>query len=91
MRGKRIELGTFREVQNAQGDSEYYGFSASSEIGKLINYVRDEYRAKYGVDYKLSRIGKNQWIVHPGTTSDYGVEIVNTASVLFNTRVIRHN
>jgi hypothetical protein len=63
-----------------------WGFRCGSEIAKLIDYIRDEYRAKYGCDYRLRRVGKNQFVAIPGKSS-YGVSYAVEASKLFKTSV----
>lgn len=65
-----------------------WGFRCGSEIAKLIEFVRDEHRAKYGIDYRLRRLGKNRFLVVPGDRSDYGIEYVVEAAQRFRTTVI---
>lgn len=53
-----------------------WGFRPGSEIDKLMDYAREEFRAKYVSDYRLRRIGKNKYVVVGGDHSNYGVNII---------------
>lgn len=84
------------DYDNAKGYADAWGFRLGSQIANLIDYIRDEFRAKYGCDYRLRRIGKNKFEVIPGTHSDgtpatYGIDYAIAASLSgrFKTRVIR--
>ncbi len=64
-----------------------WGFRPKSEIAKLIDYIRDEYRAKYQTDYRLRRLGKNRFLAIPGDCGDYGVKYAVDAAQRFSTAV----
>ena len=68
-----------------------WGFRCGSEIATLMDFIRDKYRAKYGFDYRLRRIGKNRYLVVPGDTSSYGVSFAIEASKEFDTTVTNAN
>jgi len=55
------------DYDNAKGYADAWGFRLGSQIANLIDYIRDEFRVKYGCDYRLRRTGKNKFIVLPGT------------------------
>jgi hypothetical protein len=63
------------------------GYRCGNEIAKLIDFIRDEYRVKYGVEYRLRKIGKNQFLAVPGDQSDLGVSYAVEAAQKFNTSV----
>lgn len=65
-----------------------WGFRCDSEIAKLICYVRDEYRAKYGCDYLLERIGKNKFKVISGHKSSFGIEYILNESKNFGVKIV---
>jgi hypothetical protein len=65
-----------------------WGYRCGSEIAKLIDYIREEYRVKYGCDYRLRRIGKNRFEAIPGKDgSVYGISYAVEASKKFRTTV----
>lgn len=48
-----------------------WGYRNGSNVAKLIDHIRDEYRAKYGMDYRLIRLGKNRYRAIPGNDATY--------------------
>ena len=64
-----------------------WGRRPHSEVALLIDFLRDTRRAKYGVDYRLVRLGKNKFQAVPGDNSDYGVAYAVSDSGKFNTHV----
>lgn len=66
-----------------------WGFRCGSGIANLIGYIRDEYRAKYGCDYRLHRTGKNKFIAVPGDHSSYGVDYVVAHADRFKCQVTK--
>lgn len=67
--------------------TEFYGFRRDSQVARLVDYVCDEFRAKYGCDYRLKRVGKNRFVVVPGDCGDYGVRYVLESVKLFGTTI----
>jgi hypothetical protein len=68
-------------------EASQWGYRCGSEIAKLIDFIRDEYRVKYGVEYRLRKIGKNQFLAVPGDKSDFGVSYAVDAAQKFHTSV----
>jgi len=73
---------------NCRCYASHWGFRCGSKIAKLIEYIRDEHRAKYGTDYRLRRLGKNRFLAVPGDFSSFGVSYAVVASQKFNTSVV---
>jgi hypothetical protein len=71
--------------EDPRGYAAGFGFRCDSEIARLVEYIRAEYRVKYGTDYRLRRIGKNRFRAVPGDFSSCGVSYAVEASKLFNT------
>jgi len=76
------------DYENGKGYAGAWGFRPGSQIALLIEYIREENRAKYGCDYRLQRTGKNKFVAVPGDRSDYGVKYAVAASAKFKTRVV---
>ena len=53
------------------GYANAWGYRNGSNVAKLIDYIRDEHRAKYGLDYRLVRLGKNRYKAIPGNDAAY--------------------
>lgn len=45
---------------------EMWGYRADSGVGKLIDHLYGEHRIKYGINYRLERVGKNKFTVLQG-------------------------
>jgi len=58
-----------------------WGYEPESPVAKLIDFVRDEYRAKYGCDYLLTREGE-AYRVSPGSRSDGSVSLYGESHLL---------
>ena len=63
------------------------GFRMGSAVSKLTMHIREEYRAKYWLDYELKRTGKNRFKVIPGTSGDFGVEYINQYAEQFGVTI----
>jgi hypothetical protein len=57
-----------------------WGYSPRSGAGKLIDFLRDEHRIKYGCEYRLRRIARKHWQVVSGSRSAFGIEYVRIYS-----------
>jgi hypothetical protein len=58
-----------------------WGYEPGSPVCNLIDFVRDEYRAKYGSDYRLVRVDAEKYQVDHGRKQDgseclYGEEFL---------------
>jgi hypothetical protein len=71
------------------GYAAQFGFRPESGVGRLIDFIRDEHRAKYGCDYRLRRIGKNRFTAVKGDHSDYGVSFAADCADRFGTQVVK--
>lgn len=78
----------WRSVPGAASYAQGWGFRPGSAVAKLIDFVREERRAKYGTDYRLERIGKNRFRAVPGDKSDYGVLLAINHSSQFEVVVL---
>lgn len=61
----------FPDYSRCRGYADAWGYRLGSNVAKLIDYLRDEHRAKYGLEYRLIRIGKNKYRVIPGNDHFY--------------------
>lgn len=65
-----------------------WGYRCDSQIAKLIDYIRDEFRAEYAVDYRLRRTGKNKFVAVSGDHSDFGIHIMLREAPKFKVTVV---
>ena len=72
-------------------EAAQWGFRCGSQIAELISYLRDEHRAKYEIDYRLRRMGKNKFLVTPGDHGSYGLDLAIEESRRFKTTVYKES
>lgn len=82
------------DYDNARGYADAWGYRLGSGAANLIDWVRDEYRAKYGTDYRLRRIGKNKYMAVPAEPAEYssgtyGIPYVCEHAGKFGTTVVK--
>lgn len=66
-----------------------WGYRCDSQVGKLINHVREESRIKYGCDYRLVKIGKNRYRIVAGEHGSSELEDVIAAAANFDTTIVQ--
>lgn len=72
------------------GYASQWGFRPNSDVARLINHLRDEFRAFYNGDYALVRIGKNRWrAVEIGDHGPYWADYAVQEAPKFNLSVVR--
>jgi hypothetical protein len=75
MESKRMRMefdDSFRDIPYGRSYAELYGFEPDSPVANLIDWIREEYRAKYGCDYRLIPHDDGSWEPVPGRSGTYG-------------------
>ena len=75
------------DYDNAKGYADAWGYRLGSPVASLIDAAREEYRAKYGCDYRLVRTGKNKYRITAGDRGSYGYTYLRDNAARFGVNI----